>query len=57
LPDGSRFEVCYDAALEQWSGSLTVPTSDGAPATFTGTGSGLFALLSSLDRQYRATLK
>jgi hypothetical protein len=57
LPDGSRFEVCYDAAMEQWSGSLTVPTSDGPPATFSGTGSGLFPLLSSLDRQYRATLK
>jgi hypothetical protein len=57
LPDGSRFEVCYDAAKEEWSGSLTVPTSDGAPATFTGTASGLFRLLSNLDRQYRATLK
>jgi hypothetical protein len=57
LPDGSRFEVCYDAALEQWSGSLTVPSSDGAPATFTGMGSALFPLLSSLDSQYRDTLK
>jgi hypothetical protein len=57
LPDGSRFEVCYDAAKEQWSGSLTIPTSDGAPATFTGTGSGLFPLLSKLDGQYRATLE
>jgi hypothetical protein len=57
LPDGSRFEVCYDAAKEQWSGSLTVPSPDRAPATFTGTGSGLFPLLSALDKQYRATLK
>jgi hypothetical protein len=57
LPDGSRFEVCYDAAKQQWSGSLTVPAPDGAPAIFTGMGSGLFPLLSSLDRQYRATLK
>ena len=56
LPDGSRFDVGYDAAKEQWSGSLTIPNPDGAPATFTGTGSGLFALLSALDRQYRATL-
>jgi hypothetical protein len=57
LPDGSRFEVQYDAAQEQWSGSLTVPGPDGEPATFTGSGSALFPLLSSLDRQYRATVK
>jgi hypothetical protein len=56
LPDGSRFEVRYDAAKEQWSGSLTVPGAEGAPATFTGSGSGLFPLLASLDKQYRATL-
>lgn len=57
LPDGSRFEVVYDAAREQWSGTLTVPTPEGAPAVFTGSGSGLFPLLSSLDKKYRATLE
>jgi len=56
LPDGSRFEVSYDAAKERWSGMLTVPTPGGAPATFSGSGSGLFPLLTSLDKQYRATL-
>jgi hypothetical protein len=56
LPDGSRFEVSYDAAKERWSGTLTVPTPGGEPATFTGSGSGLFPLLSSLDKQYRASL-
>jgi len=56
LPDGSQFEVRYDAAKEQWSGTLTVPTPQGAPLTFTGSGSGLFPLLSSLDKQYRAAL-
>jgi hypothetical protein len=56
LPDGSRFEVRYDAAKEQWSGSLTVPATGGEPATFTGSGSGLFPLLTELDKQYRATL-
>jgi hypothetical protein len=56
LPDGSQFEVRYDAAKEQWSGSLTVPAAGGTPAIFTGSGSGLFPLLASLDRQYRATL-
>ena len=57
LPDGSRFEVGYDAAREQWSGTLTIPTLGGEPTVFTGSGSGLFPLLSSLDRQYRATLE
>jgi hypothetical protein len=57
LPDGSRFEVRYDAAQQQWSGSLTVPTPGGEAATFTGSGSGLFPLLASLDQEYRATLK
>ena len=57
LPDGSQFEVRYDAAKEQWSGSLIVPTPGGASLTFTGSGSGLFPLLANLDKQYRATLK
>ena len=57
LPDGSRFEVSYDAATERWTGTLTVPTPDGAPATFSRSGSGLFRLLIGLDSQYRATLK
>jgi hypothetical protein len=56
LPDGSQFEVRYDATKEQWSGSLTILTPEGAPITFTGLGSGLFPLLASLDRQYRATV-
>lgn len=56
LPDGSRFEAAYDAAREQWSGTLTIPRPGGEPAVFTGSGSGLFPLLSSLDKQYRATL-
>jgi hypothetical protein len=57
LPDASKFEVSYDAAKEQWSGTLTIPSAEGAPATFTGSGSGLFPLLASLDKQYRATLQ
>jgi hypothetical protein len=57
LPDGSQFEVRYDAVKEQWSGSLTIVTPEGGSVTFTGTGSGLFPLLTSLDKQYRATLK
>jgi hypothetical protein len=57
LPDGSQFEVRYDAAKQQWSGSLTVPTPGGTAVVFTGSGSGLFPLLTQLDRQYRATLK
>jgi hypothetical protein len=57
LPDGSRFEVSYDAAKERWSGTLTVTMPAGEQATFSGSGSALFPLLTSLDRQYRATLK
>jgi hypothetical protein len=56
LPDGSRFEVQYDAAKEQWSGTLTVPRPGQAAATFTGSRSSLFKLLTTLDEQYRATL-
>ncbi len=56
LPDGSRFEVQYDAAKGQWSGTLTVPNAGGASAVFTGARSALFQLLASLDEQYRASL-
>ncbi len=56
LPDGSRFEIQYDAAKQQWSGTLTVPTEGGSPVAITGSRSGLFPLLASLDEQYRATL-
>jgi hypothetical protein len=55
LPDGSRFEVKYDASKEQWIGTLTVPTSGEASATFSESRSSLFKLLASLDDQYRAT--
>ena len=48
---GSIYEVRYDATRQEWSGTLTV-----SPDTFEGAGSGLFALLSQLDAQYRATL-
>jgi len=54
LPDGSQFEVRYDAAKGQWNGTLTIPTPGGEAAIFVGSGSGLFPLLASLDKQYRA---
>ena len=57
LPDGSHFEMHYDATKSQWTGILTVPKPGGEPAKFTGSGSGLFPLLIKLDRQYRATLE
>jgi hypothetical protein len=56
LPDGSRFEVVYDAAMSQWKGTLTVPSPGGAPITFSGARSALFKLLAKLDEQYRETL-
>jgi len=57
LPDGSQFEVRYDATKEQWTGTLTIPSPEGVPALFTGSCSGLFRLLGNLDKLYRATLK
>jgi septal ring factor EnvC (AmiA/AmiB activator) len=56
LPDGSRFEVQYDGAKQQWSGTLTVPTQGQGTASFTGARSSLFKLLAVLDDQYRASL-
>jgi hypothetical protein len=57
LPDGSRFDVSYDAEKQRWSGTLTVPSPDGEPATYCGSGSALFPLLTGLDAQYRASLR
>ncbi len=57
LPDGSRFEVQYDAASAVWNGTLSIPTPGGTATTFTESRSSLFKLLASLDDQYRATLK
>jgi hypothetical protein len=52
LPDGSRFDVAWDAAKGEWSGTLTVPTL----APFTAAAPGVFKLLQVLDGMYRATL-
>ena len=41
LPDGSRYDVRYDATDKAWSGTLTVPTP-GGPLTFEGTRSGVW---------------
>jgi hypothetical protein len=48
LPDGAAFAVCYDAARQCWTGTLTIP---GLPV-FQGTQSGVFRLLHFLDQQY-----
>jgi hypothetical protein len=52
LPDGSNFNVTWEAAAGQWSGTLTVP----GVGAFTGSRTGLFKLNRALDDQYRATL-
>jgi hypothetical protein len=52
LPDGARFDVAYDAATEQWSGTLSIP----GPAPITGAASGVMKLLQVLDGLYRATV-
>ena len=51
LPDGAKFEVVYDAAQTQWTGTLTI-----GEKVFTGSAGGLFKLLNRLDRQYRQGL-
>jgi hypothetical protein len=52
LPDGSNFNVTWDAAAGQWSGTLTVP----GVGAFTDSRPGLFKLNRALDDQYRASL-
>ena len=56
LPHGSRFDVAYDAAKEQWSGTLTVPdATPGCPAlVLSASASAVFKLLRRLDDLYRA---
>lgn len=49
LPDGSRFDVAYDASKGQWSGTLAVP----GLAPISAAASGVFKLLMNLDRLYR----
>jgi len=51
LPDGSKFDVVYDASKTHWTGTLTI-----GEKVFTGSASGLFTLLNRLDQQYRQTL-
>ncbi|MBL8799998.1 MAG: hypothetical protein JNM56_39310 [Planctomycetia bacterium] len=51
LPDGAKYDVVYNAAQTLWTGSLTV-----GDKSFSGSASGLFTLLSKLDRQYRQSL-
>jgi hypothetical protein len=50
LPNGSNFNVTYDAATEIWTGTLTVEG-----VTFQATASAVFQLLKQLDQLYRAS--
>lgn len=52
LPDGSRFDVLYDAPSGTWTGSLVIPGPN-SPITLTGSASGVFKLLQQLDEKYR----
>jgi hypothetical protein len=51
LPDGSKFEVVYDASQTRWNGTLTI-----GEEVFTGEAGNLFKLLNRLDQQYRRSL-
>jgi hypothetical protein len=48
LPDGSAFNVTYDATKKEWRGSLTVP----GKGELTAAASGVFRLLRELEQQY-----
>lgn len=58
LPNGSRYDVSFDAAKEAWSGTLTIPAATPAetPLLFSGSASAVVKLLSRLDAMYRVTL-
>lgn len=56
LPDGSSFDVKWDATAELWKGRL-VMVLNGEAMQFYGEHSGVFALLSKLDNQYRAVVR
>jgi hypothetical protein len=51
LPDGSRFNVVYDATAARWSGTLTV-----GGQVFESDAGGVFKLLVKLDTKYRLSL-
>jgi hypothetical protein len=51
LPDGSKFELAYDASETRWNGTLTTEEK-----VFTGSAGNLFKLLNRLDQQYRQSL-
>lgn len=54
LPDGSRFDVQWDAVKEHWTGTLVVP-GDLTPCgtIFSARARGVFPLLAKLDKLYR----
>lgn len=56
LPDGSSFDVKWDATAELWKGRL-VMVLNGEAMQFYCEHNGVFALLSKLDNQYRAVLR
>jgi hypothetical protein len=56
LPNGSNYNVTYDAAAEKWSGVLTVGPKDGVPQVFNAEARAVFTLLDKLDKRYRRWL-
>jgi hypothetical protein len=51
LPDGSSFQLAWDATSMQWTGTLVVPGD-----CFTDRAGSVITLLRRLDRRYRASL-
>ncbi len=56
LPHGSSFAVKYDAERKMWSGTLDIGAKLMNPVQFHAECSGVFRLLSALDRDYRRSL-
>ena len=57
LPDGTRFEVKYNAELQEWHGELILVNAVNDIYTFTERSSGVFRLLMKLDTLYRKHLE
>jgi hypothetical protein len=55
LPDGSYVQLRYDAFAQQWTGQMTVPTSQGG-VNFREKRATVFNVLTRLDQSYRRWL-
>lgn len=57
LPDGANFNVTYDAKIQKWSGTLSIPQGPGDTLVFQDIYSAVFMLLPKLDEHYQQWLE